>query len=311
VNHPSAVSGRAGAKAAAHGAPMRLGSGEHLNLFCRMLLDTHDPYRPAIMDWPAIEKGARDRLVSLPIWDIAVQTEGRARLNVGTYAAGIADPLLKQAVELNAFEEGRHQTVLSHLVRAYGIELAPEPEFVTPKDPEWAFMVTGFSECIDSFFAFGLFDAAKRTGFFPESLVDTFEPVIQEEARHILFFVNWVAWHRRTMRRWRRPFFELKVLRVWLFLIWERIGIARNVGHGVQDNNFTVTGANQLGADIDVGDLVRICLSENDRRMSRYDRRLPRPSTVPALARLALCFMRSSREDKHKRSSCSSCCGGS
>src|SRR5882762_710118 len=79
VNHPSAVSGRAGAKAAAHGAPMRLGSGEHLSLFCRMLLDTHDPYRPAIMDWPAIEKGARDRLVSLPIWDIAVQTEGRAR----------------------------------------------------------------------------------------------------------------------------------------------------------------------------------------------------------------------------------------
>ena len=299
MNHPSAVSGlRAGAKASAPGAPVPLGSGAHLHLFCRMLLETHDPYRPDIVDWPTLEKEARDRLVSLPIWDIAVQTEGRARLNVATYATGIADPLLKQAVELNAFEEGRHQMVLSHLVRAYGIELAPEPEYVTPKDPEWAFMVTGFSECIDSFFAFGLFDAAKRTGFFPESLVDTFEPVIQEEARHILFFVNWVAWHRRTMAWWRRPFFELKVLRVWLFLICERIGIARNVGNGVQDNNFTVTGANQLGADIDVGDLVRICLAENDRRMSRYDRRLPRPSTVPALARFALCFMRSGRKDK-------------
>ena len=111
MNHPSAFSGlRAGAKAAAPGAPMRLGSGEHLSLFCRMLLDTHDPYRPAIMGWPALEKEARDRLVSLPIWDIAVQTEGRARLNVGTYAAGIVDPLLKQPVEMNAFEEGRHQT---------------------------------------------------------------------------------------------------------------------------------------------------------------------------------------------------------
>jgi len=299
VNHPSAVSGpRAGAEASAPGAPVPLGSGAHLHLFCRMLLETHDPYRPDIVDWPRLEKEARDRLVSLPIWDIAVQTEGRARLNVATYATGIADPLLKQAVEMNAFEEGRHQAVLSNLVRAYGIELAPEPEYVTPKDPEWAFMVTGFSECIDSFFAFGLFDAAKRTGFFPESLVDTFEPVIQEEARHILFFVNWVAWHRRTMAWWRRPFFELKVFRVWLFLIWERIGIARNVGNGVHDNNFTVTGANQLGADIDVGDLVRICLAENDRRMSRYDRRLPRPSTVPALARFALCFMRSGRKDK-------------
>ena len=300
MNQPSAVSGlRAATTAAGPGAPVRLGSGEHLNLFCRMLLDTHDPYRPAIMDWPKLEREARDRLASLPIWDIAVQTEGRARLNVATYAAGITNPLLKQAVEMNAFEEGRHQTVLSHLVGAYGIELAPEPEYVTPKDPEWAFMVTGYSECIDSFFAFGLFDAAQRTGFFPQSLVDTFEPVIQEEARHILFFVNWVAWHRRTMTWWRRPFFELKVLRVWLFLIWERIGAARDIGTGVQDNNFTVTGANQLGADIGVGDLARMCLAENDRRMSRYDRRLPRPSIVPALARLALRFMRNNRKDKN------------
>jgi hypothetical protein len=300
MNQPSAVSGlRAATTAAGPGAPVRLGSGEHLNLFCRMLLDTHDPYRPAIMDWPTLDREARDRLASLPIWDIAVQTEGRARLNVAAYAAGIADPLLKQAVEMNAFEEGRHQTVLSHLVGAYGIELAPEPEYVTPKDPEWAFMVTGFSECIDSFFAFGLFEAAQRTGFFPQSLVDTFEPVIQEEARHILFFVNWVAWRRRTLRWWRRPFFELKVLRVWLFLIWERIGAARDMSNGVQDNNFTVTGANQLGADLDVGDLVRICLAENDRRMSRYDRRLPRPSAIPALARFALRFMRADRKDKN------------
>jgi len=236
----------------------------------------------------------------LPIWDIAVQTEGRARLNVATYAAGITNPLLREAVEMNALEEGRHQMVLSHLVGAYGIALAPEAEYVTPKDPEWAFMVTGFSECIDSFFAFGLFNVAQRTGFFPQSLVDTFEPVIQEEVRHILFFVNWVAWHRRTMPWWRRPFFELKILRVWLFLVWERIGAARDIGNGVQDNNFTVTGANQLGADIDVGDLVRICLAENDRRMSRYDRRLPRPSTVPTLARFALRFLRTDRKNKNR-----------
>jgi hypothetical protein len=292
VNHLLAVSFlRAGAKTTGPGGPIRLGSGEHLNLFCRMLVDTHDPYRPAIIDWPTLPTEARDRLVSLPIWDIAVQTEGRARLNVATYAASIADPLLKQAIEMNAFEEGRHKLVLSHLVRAYGIELEPEPTYVTPKDPEWAFMVTGFSECIDSFFAFGLFHAAQRTGFFPERLVDTFEPVIQEEARHILFFVNWAAWHRRTMPWWRRPLFELKVLRVWLFLIWERIGIARHVGNGARDNNFTVTSAHHLGAHIDAGTLLRICLSENDRRMSRYDRRLLRPSTVPALARFAMRVM--------------------
>ena len=272
--------------------PVRPGSDAHKVLFCRTLLDTFNPYRPAIIDWPALDPDAHERLVALPIWDIAVQTEGRARLNVAAYAAMVCDPLLKRAIELNAFEEGRHKHVLSNLVAAYGIKLAPEPEYKVQGDPEWAFMVTGYSECIDSFFAFGLFESAKRSGFFPEALVDTFDPVMQEEGRHILFFVNWAAWHRRTMPLWRRPYFELKVLAVWLFLIWERIGIARDVGSGVQDNNFTVTGAKQLGDDINLKQLIDLCLAENSRRMSRYDRRLLRPFAVPALAGLVRRFLR-------------------
>jgi hypothetical protein len=273
--------------------PIRLGSEEHKILFCRTLLETFNPYKPAVIDWPRLDDEARDRLVSLPIWDIAVQTEGRARTNVASYAAITSDPLLRKAIELNAFEEGRHKLVLSNLVAAYGIALAAEPPYAVKGDPEWAFMVTGYCECIDSFFAFGLFESAKRSGFFPEALVDTFEPVIHEEARHILFFVNWAAWYRRTMPFWRRPFFELKVLAVWLFLIWERIGIARDMGSGVQDANFTVTGAKSVGNDINVATLIDICLAENSRRMSAYDKRLLRPAVVPALARLARRFMRS------------------
>jgi hypothetical protein len=280
--------------------PIRFGSDAHKTLFCRMLLDTFDPYKPAVIDWPKLDSEALNRLTALPIWDIAVQTEGRARLNVASYAAVTADPLLRKAIELNAFEEGRHKHVLSNLVTAYGIQLAPEPEYVVRGDPEWAFMVTGYSECIDSFFAFGLFESAKRSGFFPADLVETFEPVIREESRHILFFVNWAAWHRRNMPLWRRPFFELKVLAVWLFLIWERIGIARDVGSGVQDNNFTVTGAKAVGDDIDVAELIDICLAENERRMSLYDRRLLRPFAVPALAKMARRFMRTSRKPKSR-----------
>jgi hypothetical protein len=268
------------------------GSEAHKSLFCRTLLATFNPYKPAVIDWPELDADARERLVSLPIWDIAVQTEGRARLNVASYAAITRDPLLREAIELNAFEEGRHKSVLANMVQAYGIALAPEPEYLTPRDPEWAFMLTGYSECIDSFFAFGLFESARRSGFFPPELVGTFEPVMQEEARHILFFVNWAAWHRRTMRWWRRPWFELKVIGIWIVLLWERMRIARSVEHGVQDNNFTLNGAKSVGAEISVADLLGFCLTENERRMSVYDERLLRPAAVPALARLARRLMR-------------------
>ena len=278
--------------------PIAPGSEAHKATFCRMLLDTHNPYKPSIIDWPELDAEARNRLVGLPIWDIAVQTEGKARLRVLSYANMIADPLLRRAVELNGFEEGRHKEVLSNLVEAYGIRLAPEPAYLTPRDPEWAFMVTGFSECIDSFFAFGLFALAKRSGFFPPALVDTFEPVMQEEGRHILFFVNWVTWHERNLAVWRRPFFLAKVLAVWVFLVWERLGLARSVGAAdapataPQDNNFTLTGSKAVGAiDLSVCELIDLCLKENERRLSGYDARLLRPNFVPRLMRLVRLLM--------------------
>jgi len=273
--------------------PIRPGTEAHKELFCRTLLSTFDPYKPAVIDWPVLEPDALQRLTSLPIWDIAVQTEGKAGLRVAKYGERVADPLLKQAIALNAFEERRHKHVLHNMVQAYGIALQPEPIYAEPSHPEWAFMVTGYSECIDSFFAFGLFETAKRSGFFPSELVETFEPVMREEGRHILFFVNWVAWHRRNMPFWRRPWFALKIAAVWAFLVWERIGLAKDMGgNAPQDNNFTVTGAKDLGVEIALPSLIDTCLAENERRLGVYDARLLRPEFVPRMARLARRFMR-------------------
>lgn len=273
---------------------VRIGSTQHLQMFCNMLLQTHNPYKPAVIDWPKLSPEALHRVTSLPIWDIAVQTEGRASIRVKTFADTVGDPLLRSALEMDGGEEARHKVVLSKLVEAYGIALAPEPDYPPPDDPEWGWLVTGYSECIDSFFAFGLFAAARRSGFFPAELVETFEPVIQEEGRHILFFVNWAAWYRRNLPWWRRPLFALKVAQVWAFLIWERIGLARGIDAdgAAQDANFTMNGSAALGEALTPGAMIDLCLAENERRMAGYDARLMRPETVPRLARLARRFVK-------------------
>jgi hypothetical protein len=267
-------------------APVVIGGDEHKRLFCRMLLDSFNPYKPAVIAWPTLDEPALARLTALPIWDIAVRTEGWASQRVNAYAAVVSDPLLRQAIQLNGFEESRHKMVLSNLVAAYGIDLAPEPAYAVPRHVEWAFMVTGYSECIDSFFAFGLFELARRSGFFPPQLVDTFEPVIHEESRHITFFVNWAAWHRRNLAWWRRPLFDAKRLAVWGFLIWERLALARNFGGRGEHGNFTVTGSAAVGGDIGPVALMELCLAENDRRLAALDPRLLRPNFVPAVVRL-------------------------
>ena len=279
---------------------LKPGSDVHRREMCRMFQETFSPYRPSVLDWPELEPEALQRIVSLPIWDIAVQTEGRARLRMAVYAGTISEPDVRDALALNAWEENRHKEVLSRMVAAYGIPLASEAPYVYPSDAERAYLVTGYSECIDSFFAFGLFEVARRSGFFPPELIDTFEPVMQEECRHILLFANWLAWHRARLSWWRRIRFELKVAGVWAFLAWERMSLARTLdaegNEHKQDHNFTVNGAQSLSpVQISVRELMKLCLSENERRFSGYDRRLLRPETMPKLVGFALRFMRAGK----------------
>ena len=47
-------------------------------------------------------------------------------------------PTEGEAVEIDGFEETRHKQV-----QAYGIPLAPEPEYLRPRHPEWAFLLAG------------------------------------------------------------------------------------------------------------------------------------------------------------------------
>jgi hypothetical protein len=79
---------------------------------------------------------------------------------------------------------------------------------------------------------------------------------------------------------------------VWLFLIGERISMAKGMGQNTkaQESNFTLNGSKELGVEVTFPQLAAICLAENDRRLAPYDSRLIRPRFVPAMIRLALRF---------------------
>jgi hypothetical protein len=273
-------------------APLQLGSEEHKQRFCRMLLDTFDPYKPTVIAWPHLDDAAKARLTGLPFWDVAVQTEGYASRRVQAMADSVRDPLLKEAVNLNAFEEGRHKLVLEHMVRFYGIVLAPEPDYTTPRDAEWAFIRTGYGECLDSFFAFGLFKMAKDSGFFPPELVEVFEPVVREESRHIVFFINWVVWNRAQKSLLGGMWFRLRCLAALATSVVSRLSLTNMGDAGKSNDNFVVTGGAALTAAMTPRSFISTCLAENERRMAGLDASLVRPKIMPWLARLALCFIR-------------------
>jgi hypothetical protein len=263
---------------------VRIGSEEHKRLFCGSFIESHNPFRPEQILWPELDPEALARLRSLPIWNEAVRTETSTALEVQTLGRVEPDPLLAKAISLQGYEEGRHATVLRLLTARYGIQVEPFPEPDPPKDPIWRFVRTGYGECLDSFFAFGLFAVGKRSRFFPDALIDIFDPIMQEEARHILFLVNWVAYLRARTSLPARPLFVARQAAAVAGQLLEHARNAASFGKGKSQEGFSMKGHSAFES-LSARGFFELCLAENDRRLSLYDPRLVRPALVPSTVR--------------------------
>src|SRR5215467_6418166 len=82
------------------------GSNRHKRAACRMFRETFNPYKPSVIAWPQLDAAALARLTGLPIWNIAVQTEDKAKLRMLAYAQTLQDPEWRDAIGLNGWEEG-------------------------------------------------------------------------------------------------------------------------------------------------------------------------------------------------------------
>ncbi|MCC6766299.1 MAG: ferritin-like domain-containing protein [Deltaproteobacteria bacterium] len=283
---------------------MRIGSDAHLTLLCREFIDTHDAFEPEKLPWPELDAVSVGKLRGLPFWDEAIRTERRTGAKVTAYAAEESPPLLREAVALQGYEETRHAALLATLIRRYDIQVDPGPEQPLPANLEAAFMRTGYGECIDSFFAFGMFALARETEFLPHALLRILEPIVQEEVRHILFLVNWVAYKRRQRAALLRPLYRLRCLASFAGAAFDRARSAGNVARDAADGDhrkdtetpaapvskdgFTASGASAIASDFSVRSFVALCLRENERRFAAYAPELLRPRVVPAMARAFL-----------------------
>jgi hypothetical protein len=112
---------------------------------------------------------------------------------------------------------------------------------------------------------------------------------MQEEGRHIIFHVNWVAYNQAQLGYAGRPSYVFRRgLAMWLQIV-SRFKTALRV-KGANDraqDNFTMNAHKSFG-DISPREFVELCLSENEKRLKPYDERLLRPAFVPSVAKAAL-----------------------
>jgi len=265
---------------------MKIGSEAHKDLFCQSFMASHREYDPEAMPWPQLSEATLSLLRGIPFWEEALDTERQAGAKISAYAAKVSDPVLQSALALQGMEEMRHGRMIETLIKRYSIEVKERPPVELPSNLEQAFTHFGYQECLDSFFSFGLFKLARLSGLFPEQLFTLFDPLIDEEARHIVFFVNWVTYMRINQGR------GAKVLRatsdLWHYgkALSELVSTLRSPN--VNNEGFTAVGASTFADNLTPEMFLSTCIEENTRRMSVYDRRLLRPQLLPRLAKVAL-----------------------
>jgi len=266
---------------------MKIGSEEHKDLFCRSLMTSHRLYEPEQLPWPDLDGQALARLRSIPFWEEALNTELSAGAKVNSFTETITDPLIREAIALQGLEEARHGRLFRFLIARYGVEISGRPPAALPQNIESGFIQFGYGECLDSFLGFGMFKIARQANFLPEPLFEIFDILLQEEARHVVFFVNWVAYNQANQGRGVRPLRAMTSLWHYGQAVKGLFKLASNTTENVS-NDFSATDASELMDDFSLEQYLTDCLQENTRRMNEFDSRLLQPRFLPTLASFAL-----------------------
>ena len=269
------------------------GSQAHKTLFCQTFIDTHRSFEPAQLPWPILDGTSIDRLRSIPFWSVALAAERNAGYMVTAFADTVEDRLVREALAVQGVEETRHANLLGEMLQRYGIAVDEKPLAPLPAT-ERHFLDFGYEECIDSFFGFGIFGLAKQIQLFVPELTDIFEIVLLEEARHVTFFVNWIAYERIRRGRGFAPFAVLATALGYARAVRRIVTTFAPKGKGeaasmkTQGVGFGAEGAFAMFEDVTWRSFLESCVCGQEHYMSAMPADLIRPSLLPNAAKVVL-----------------------
>ena len=201
---------------------------------------------------------------------------------------------MREAVTLQGFEEARHAELLRLMIQRYGVAAEERPPDPPSGNLLRAFADFGYGECLDAFLGFGVFKIARRAGFLPEAMFEIFETLIHEETRHIVFFINWMAW-QQVARGLGAPWLRgATAARYYARAIGRLLQTVRRGQSANDGKDFSATQASVFLDGFTFRGFVEECRAEHARRMAGFDPDLLQPHFLPRLAGIALAGLRMS-----------------
>jgi hypothetical protein len=122
----------------------------------------------------------------------------------------------------------------------------------------------------------------------PESLFAIFDTLMLEETRHIVFFINWMAWQQA--QRGRAAAWLRGAIALWYYTraIGRLLGTVRRGRRANDGKDFSATQAGIFLDGFTFRRFVEACHAENARRMAEFAPDLLQPRLLPALSGTAL-----------------------
>jgi hypothetical protein len=271
---------------------IKVGSDAHKELFCRQFVETHELFDPATLPWPDLDDAQLGRLRSVPFWQEVYHTERRAGAIVAAFTPMVQDQQVREAVALQGLEEARHAELIRVMINRYGLKATEQPLETLPANLETAFIDFGFGECMDSFLGFGAFKTARQSEFLPEAMFQIFDVLMYEETRHIVFFINYMAWREVQRGFGAAPLRAMTSAWYYARALSRLVGMIRRGKDANDGQDFAITEASMFLEGFSFRGFVEDCYRENARRMSVFDPALLQPRLLPAIADMAVAGLR-------------------
>ena len=245
------------------------------------------------LPWPVLDDAALHRLRQVPFWEEVFYAERRAGAIVAAFTETATDPVLKAALALQGQEETRHANLIRVMIDRYGLDAPERPIEDLGTDIETSFKDFGFGECLELVRGFRPVQDRVAIGLPSREIMQIFSMLMYEETRHIVFFINWMAYTEARKGWLARTVSPLVSVRYYLRAV--RRMAAPGAVAGRSSTTARPWRAIQVSMFLDDFNFRRFledCYTENSRRMSVFDQELLRPSFLPQLADVALKALR-------------------
>jgi hypothetical protein len=259
---------------------MKAGTNDHRKRFCRAFLDSHTQWDTEQLSWPPVDSVSQERLQSIPGWSKILQKKQKLSQVTTDYAATVKNPLVRDAIARLGEEQQRQATALKKLMSTYDLPRTSRSPLASAQALEADFIQANNGACLDAFWHFGWFGLAQNQHFLPAELLEPCDRCLQETARQLVFFVDWLSYHRARQRKWGLEWGSLPNL-------WRDRGtILQTISTFGFKEDQAASPLNQLLQTTTAEEYLNICLTEYQRRMAWAADDIPQPQLGVATAKV-------------------------